>query len=256
MARSKVAERRKPPQSKTKGITIKENADVFKSKVAKLSTNGEREKVKHKTLKLPDASTDSNGFYRNDPNQSESRDVGSDEKDILITQKVEWRIKKLRNSSRARTYQPTITTPPVPKKAMVLASPMQDIVRTNLTMPPKKTTQGININKGGSNLPKKRRQELPPGDKGKRKKHTAKKVVGDTQADFSEQEDEERLIHRRNRHQDTLQEKQPLRKGNLVPEHLNLVPKCKFETRKCWSPPVTTGFVTIDLSRREHNTGP
>ena len=33
----------------------------------------------------------------------------------------------MRNSSRARTYQPATTTPPVPKKAMVLAPPVQGL---------------------------------------------------------------------------------------------------------------------------------
>uniref|UniRef100_M1DXE7 Putative plant transposon protein domain-containing protein n=1 Tax=Solanum tuberosum TaxID=4113 RepID=M1DXE7_SOLTU len=125
MSRSKNAERSKPPRSKTKGIIIKEDIDVFKSKVAKLSINGEKGKGKYKILKLLDASTDSNGFYRNDPNQSKSKDMGSDKEDMLIAQRAERRIKKLRNSSRAKTYQPATTTPPVPKKAMVLAPPMQ-----------------------------------------------------------------------------------------------------------------------------------
>uniref|UniRef100_M1DHP1 Uncharacterized protein n=1 Tax=Solanum tuberosum TaxID=4113 RepID=M1DHP1_SOLTU len=125
MARSKVVERSKPPRSKTKGITIKEDTDVLKSKVAKLSTNGEKGKGKYKILKLLDASTDINNFYRNDPNQSKIKDVDYDEEDMLIVQRAERRIKKLRNSSRARTYQPATTTPPVPKKAMVLAPPVQ-----------------------------------------------------------------------------------------------------------------------------------
>uniref|UniRef100_M1DGE1 Uncharacterized protein n=1 Tax=Solanum tuberosum TaxID=4113 RepID=M1DGE1_SOLTU len=69
---------------KQKGITIKEDADVFTSKVAKLSKNGEKGKGKHKTLELTDARTDINDFYRNDPNQSKSEDMRSDKEDMLI----------------------------------------------------------------------------------------------------------------------------------------------------------------------------
>uniref|UniRef100_M1DES1 Polyprotein protein n=1 Tax=Solanum tuberosum TaxID=4113 RepID=M1DES1_SOLTU len=55
---------------------------------------------------------------------------------------------------------------------------------------------------GGSNPPKRKGEELPPGDKGKRKKHIAKKEVAiETHVEFSELEDEEPLTHRRSRHQ-------------------------------------------------------
>uniref|UniRef100_M1DWA3 Integrase core domain containing protein n=1 Tax=Solanum tuberosum TaxID=4113 RepID=M1DWA3_SOLTU len=74
---------------------------------------------------------------------------------------------------------------------------IRDMVRTNPDWPPQKKVRGITINEGGANPGKRRRQELPPGDKGKRKKHTSKRVVVHTRTELSEPEDEQHLISRR-----------------------------------------------------------
>uniref|UniRef100_M1E005 Uncharacterized protein n=1 Tax=Solanum tuberosum TaxID=4113 RepID=M1E005_SOLTU len=71
-----------------------------------------------------------------------------------------------------------------------------DMVRTNLTKPPQKKAKGITTNEQRSNPPKKRWDDLPPGYKGKRKKHIArKKRVVEPQVDCLDLEDEELMTH-------------------------------------------------------------
>uniref|UniRef100_M1DYC0 Putative plant transposon protein domain-containing protein n=1 Tax=Solanum tuberosum TaxID=4113 RepID=M1DYC0_SOLTU len=70
------------------------------------------------------------------------------------------------------------------------------MVRINLNDTPQKTTKGITINEKGSHPSQKRKKDLPPGDKGERKKHIAKKGVA-VEPDFVEPEDELPLINRR-----------------------------------------------------------
>uniref|UniRef100_M1DTD7 Uncharacterized protein n=1 Tax=Solanum tuberosum TaxID=4113 RepID=M1DTD7_SOLTU len=54
MTKSKVARRNKPPQVRTKGITMSKDADTFRRKVAKLSKTCEKGKGKHKAFELSD----------------------------------------------------------------------------------------------------------------------------------------------------------------------------------------------------------
>uniref|UniRef100_M1DIP2 Integrase core domain containing protein n=1 Tax=Solanum tuberosum TaxID=4113 RepID=M1DIP2_SOLTU len=73
---------------------------------------------------------------------------------------------------------------------------VEAIVRTNLTEPPQKKAKGISINEGGSNPPKRREDELQPGDKGKRKKHIARKGAA-IEPYFSEPEEAQPLFNRK-----------------------------------------------------------
>jgi len=70
------------------------------------------------------------------------------------------------------------------------------MVCTNLSEPPQKKAKGITINEGGSNPSKRKRDDLQPGDKGKRKKHIARKGKNVEPA-FSEPEDEQPFVNRR-----------------------------------------------------------
>uniref|UniRef100_M1DRF9 Uncharacterized protein n=1 Tax=Solanum tuberosum TaxID=4113 RepID=M1DRF9_SOLTU len=75
------------------------------------------------------------------------------------------------------------------------------MVPTNINEPSQKKAKRITINEGGSRPSQKRKQDLLPGDKGKRKKHIARKGSA-IEPDFSEPEDEQPLIHRQNRLRD------------------------------------------------------
>uniref|UniRef100_M1DCX8 Putative plant transposon protein domain-containing protein n=1 Tax=Solanum tuberosum TaxID=4113 RepID=M1DCX8_SOLTU len=110
MARSKVAERSKPLQVKTKGITINEDAAAPRSKVTKLSTIGGKGKGKAKASTSP---------------EWENESATSDDDDLTIAQRAERRTKKLNNPSRIWTPQPATPTSPVPEQAMVVAPLVQ-----------------------------------------------------------------------------------------------------------------------------------
>uniref|UniRef100_M1DIX0 Integrase core domain containing protein n=1 Tax=Solanum tuberosum TaxID=4113 RepID=M1DIX0_SOLTU len=67
------------------------------------------------------------------------------------------------------------------------------MVRTNIDMPPQKRAWGIIINEGGSNTPKKGRQDLQVGDKGMGKRPTYERATADSQDPLSEPKDDQPL---------------------------------------------------------------
>uniref|UniRef100_M1DA50 Retrotransposon gag protein n=1 Tax=Solanum tuberosum TaxID=4113 RepID=M1DA50_SOLTU len=125
MARPKVTRSNKSTQSKKKGMTINDDAAASKSNVVKPSSASKRGKGKDKIIELSYASSDSMGFYTNDPTICDSETMSSDEDELIEARRNELRSKQLHNPLRIRNPRSTAQTPPAPEQAIILAPLVQ-----------------------------------------------------------------------------------------------------------------------------------
>uniref|UniRef100_M1DT79 Polyprotein protein n=1 Tax=Solanum tuberosum TaxID=4113 RepID=M1DT79_SOLTU len=120
--------RNTPPRVKENGITLNEDAVASRNMATKLSTTGGKGKGKDKTVKLSDASSNSTGFYTNDPTTYDSESMGSDEDEMMEAQRNELRSKQLNDPSRIRNPRSTTPTPPVSEQIPLLPHYHQDLL--------------------------------------------------------------------------------------------------------------------------------
>uniref|UniRef100_M1DTJ3 Uncharacterized protein n=1 Tax=Solanum tuberosum TaxID=4113 RepID=M1DTJ3_SOLTU len=113
MTKPNKAGRNTPSPGKEKGITINEYTTASRNKATKLSTTGGKGKGKNKIVELLDASSDRTGFYTNNPTTYDSKSMGSDEDELMETQRNELRSKQLNDPFWIRNPRSTTLTPPV-----------------------------------------------------------------------------------------------------------------------------------------------
>uniref|UniRef100_M1DKW4 Putative plant transposon protein domain-containing protein n=1 Tax=Solanum tuberosum TaxID=4113 RepID=M1DKW4_SOLTU len=110
---------------KEKRITINDDAVASKINVVKPSSASKRGKGKDKIVELSDASSDSMGFYTNDPTTDNSESMSSDEDELIEARRNELRSKQLNDPSRIRNPRSTTQTPPALEHAIILETQEQ-----------------------------------------------------------------------------------------------------------------------------------